>query len=151
MQYVIVKLYCVHQNPSRNLPETGASISRARLGLPKLRFSRQRLIAPRSPQNSAFCRRESSMDVSNHPAARSGSDGARTAWISPTTRIASDIEPIDKIARDVGFGDKEQMRRAFLRLYGLPPHALRRATALRTRSATEVSRSSPECELRDFG
>jgi transcriptional regulator GlxA family with amidase domain len=45
-------------------------------------------------------------------------------------RVQEGIEPIEMIARNVGFGDKERMRRAFLRLYGLPPRALRRATAV---------------------
>jgi AraC-like DNA-binding protein len=35
-------------------------------------------------------------------------------------------EPIEMIARNVGFGDKDRMRRAFLRIYGQPPRALRR-------------------------
>ena len=30
------------------------------------------------------------------------------------------------IARNVGLGDKDRMRRAFLRIYGQPPRALRR-------------------------
>ena len=34
--------------------------------------------------------------------------------------------PIDKIARDTGFGDTERMRRAFTRAFGQPPQALRR-------------------------
>ena len=36
------------------------------------------------------------------------------------------------IARSVGFGDKERMRRAFLRIYGQPPRALRRASTSRS-------------------
>jgi transcriptional regulator GlxA family with amidase domain len=34
---------------------------------------------------------------------------------------------IDVIARDTGFGDRERMRRAFLRAFGQPPQAMRRA------------------------
>ncbi|MBC7769388.1 MAG: helix-turn-helix domain-containing protein, partial [Phycisphaerales bacterium] len=33
---------------------------------------------------------------------------------------------IQEIARRTGFGDPERMRRAFIRLYGAPPAALRR-------------------------
>jgi transcriptional regulator GlxA family with amidase domain len=36
-------------------------------------------------------------------------------------------EPIDILATRVGFGDPERMRRAFLRAFGQPPQALRRA------------------------
>lgn len=35
--------------------------------------------------------------------------------------------PIDRVAEAAGFGDPERMRRAFLRAFGLPPQALRRA------------------------
>jgi len=42
-------------------------------------------------------------------------------------RIEAGDEPIDRIARDVGFGDAERMRRASLRAFGQPPQALRRA------------------------
>ena len=34
--------------------------------------------------------------------------------------------PIDAVARDTGFADRERMRRAFLRAFGQPPQALRR-------------------------
>jgi transcriptional regulator GlxA family with amidase domain len=42
-------------------------------------------------------------------------------------RIEAGLEPIDRVAADVGFGDAERMRRAFLRAFGQPPQALRRA------------------------
>jgi transcriptional regulator GlxA family with amidase domain len=39
--------------------------------------------------------------------------------------------PIDVVARETGFADRERMRRAFLRAFGQPPQAIRRnATAL---------------------
>lgn len=41
-------------------------------------------------------------------------------------RIEGGSEPIEAIARAVGFGDPERMRRAFLRLYGHPPQGIRR-------------------------
>lgn len=42
-------------------------------------------------------------------------------------RVEGGAESIDRIADRVGFGDPERMRRAFLRAYGQPPQALRRA------------------------
>jgi transcriptional regulator GlxA family with amidase domain len=42
-------------------------------------------------------------------------------------RIEAGGDPIDRIAALVGFGDPERMRRAFLRAFGQPPQALRRA------------------------
>jgi transcriptional regulator GlxA family with amidase domain len=43
------------------------------------------------------------------------------------TRVETTREPIDRVAEAVGFGDAERMRRAFLRAFGQPPQALRRA------------------------
>jgi transcriptional regulator GlxA family with amidase domain len=34
---------------------------------------------------------------------------------------------IDVVAREVGFDDPERMRRAFIRAYGVPPQAVKRA------------------------
>lgn len=42
-------------------------------------------------------------------------------------RVESDEMPIEAIAEDVGFRDPERMRRAFIRAFGQPPQALRRA------------------------
>lgn len=44
--------------------------------------------------------------------------------------VESTSEPIEEIALRVGFADPERMRRAFLRLFGHPPQALRRASRL---------------------
>ena len=41
-------------------------------------------------------------------------------------RVEEGTEPVEAIAEAVGFRDPERMRRAFLRLYGEPPQALRR-------------------------
>lgn len=43
------------------------------------------------------------------------------------TAVESSHAPIDHVAEAVGFGDPERMRRAFLRAFGQPPQALRRA------------------------
>jgi transcriptional regulator GlxA family with amidase domain len=42
-------------------------------------------------------------------------------------RVEASSDPIDRVASVVGFGDPERMRRAFLRAFGQPPQALRRA------------------------
>ncbi|WP_042878192.1 GlxA family transcriptional regulator [Cupriavidus necator] len=41
--------------------------------------------------------------------------------------LESGRHPVDVIARETGFGDRERMRRAFLRAYGQPPQMIRRA------------------------
>ncbi|MDZ4372082.1 MAG: GlxA family transcriptional regulator [Phenylobacterium sp.] len=43
------------------------------------------------------------------------------------TAVETGVEPIDLVAAGAGFGDPERMRRAFLRAFGQPPQALRRA------------------------
>jgi transcriptional regulator GlxA family with amidase domain len=48
-------------------------------------------------------------------------------------RVESGSEPIDRVAARTGFGDPERMRRAYIRAFGQPPQALRRAA--RTNSA----------------
>lgn len=45
---------------------------------------------------------------------------------SARERVEHSADPIDVIAQDVGFGDPERMRRAFVRAFGQPPQALRR-------------------------
>ena len=42
-------------------------------------------------------------------------------------RIETTAEPVEHIAEAVGFGDAENMRRAFIRIYGQPPQSIRRA------------------------
>ena len=47
--------------------------------------------------------------------------------------VEAGAQPIDQIARDNGFDDPDRMRRAFIRLFGEPPQAIRRRTAARRR------------------
>jgi transcriptional regulator GlxA family with amidase domain len=42
--------------------------------------------------------------------------------------LESGRHSMETIARDVGFGDPDRMRRAFLRVFGQPPQVIRRAT-----------------------
>ena len=42
-------------------------------------------------------------------------------------RLQSGSEPVEQIAKAVGFTDPERMRRAFVKLHGHPPQAIRRA------------------------
>ena len=45
-------------------------------------------------------------------------------------RIEGGSDPIEAIARDVGFADPERMRRTFLRRFGLSPQNVRRLARL---------------------
>ena len=51
-------------------------------------------------------------------------------------RVEDGREPIELIARDVGFGDAERMRRSFLRLFGQSPQAVRRIARAYPRQST---------------
>jgi transcriptional regulator GlxA family with amidase domain len=51
--------------------------------------------------------------------------------------------PIDVVARETGFADRDRMRRAFLRAFGQPPQVIRRASlAARTDDAGVVAGSA---------
>ena len=50
-------------------------------------------------------------------------------------RIENGLEPIELVAACTGFGDPERMRRAFIRAFGQPPQALRRAAKANSSSA----------------
>lgn len=41
--------------------------------------------------------------------------------------VEADVAPLDAVAQKSGFGDPERMRRAFIRVFGQSPQALRRA------------------------
>jgi transcriptional regulator GlxA family with amidase domain len=42
-------------------------------------------------------------------------------------RIEASLDAIEIIAAEIGFGDPERMRRAFIRAFGQPPQSLRRS------------------------
>jgi transcriptional regulator GlxA family with amidase domain len=52
--------------------------------------------------------------------------------------------PIDVVARQTGFSDRDQMRRAFLRAFGQPPQVLRRNARLATIDYASSSKQSDE-------
>ena len=43
--------------------------------------------------------------------------------------LESGRHPVDTVARDTGFGDRNRMRRAFLRAFGQSPQMIRRTAA----------------------
>jgi transcriptional regulator GlxA family with amidase domain len=50
--------------------------------------------------------------------------------------------PIETIARQTGFADRERMRRAFVRVFGLPPQAMRRQVRRDAQLARDVPSGS---------
>jgi transcriptional regulator GlxA family with amidase domain len=68
-------------------------------------------------------------------------------------RIEGSSEPIENIAASTGFRDPERMRRAFIRAFGQPPQALRRAVktsfALKSRQRQDRSHSRSQVGAAD--
>jgi AraC-like DNA-binding protein len=58
-------------------------------------------------------------------------------------RIETSAEPVERIAEAVGFGDAENMRRAFIRIYGQPPQSIRRAIRSQQRVIRAVAPRRP--------
>jgi transcriptional regulator GlxA family with amidase domain len=54
--------------------------------------------------------------------------------------------PLEIIARQTGFADRERMRRAFVRVFGQPPQAMRR----QVRRSRQLGRDLPSGSLRTF-
>ncbi|HEY3797794.1 MAG TPA: GlxA family transcriptional regulator [Caulobacteraceae bacterium] len=94
-------------------------------------WARERLAEPLSVEQLAA---RAGMSPRNFARAFAGETGVTPAKAverlrveAARERIEAGPEPIDRIAAAVGFGDAERMRRAFLRAFGQPPQALRRA------------------------
>ena len=58
--------------------------------------------------------------------------------------------PIDIVARETGFSDRERMRRAFLRAFGQPPQAIRRAARVGSAPAFLLPRRLPMKHLAEL-
>jgi transcriptional regulator GlxA family with amidase domain len=97
-----------------------------------LQFAREHLHEPLSVERLAEAARISARQFARLFVKETGNTPARAVERLRAElalpRVQEGIEPIEMIARNVGFGDKERMRKAFLRLYGQPPSALRRAS-----------------------
>jgi transcriptional regulator GlxA family with amidase domain len=60
--------------------------------------------------------------------------------------LADSRHPLETIARQTGFADRERMRRAFVRVFGQPPQAMRR----QVRRSRQLGRDLPSGSLRTF-
>jgi transcriptional regulator GlxA family with amidase domain len=99
-----------------------------------LRFAREHLHEPLPVERMADAARISARQFARLFLKETGDTPARAverlrAEVA-LPRVEVGTEPIEMIARNVGFGDKERMRRAFLRIYGQPPRTLRRMSAV---------------------
>jgi transcriptional regulator GlxA family with amidase domain len=91
---------------------------------PLLGWARERLGEPLTIERLAHRAGMSPRNFARRFAEESGVTPARAM---ERLRVESSASPIEVIAAATGFGDPERMRRAFLRAFGQPPQALRRA------------------------
>jgi transcriptional regulator GlxA family with amidase domain len=98
---------------------------------PLLAWARERLAEPLTVERLAA---EAAMSPRNFARAFAAETGLTPAKAVERLRVEAarpaveaGIEPIDRLAERAGFGDAERMRRAFVRAFGQPPQALRRA------------------------
>jgi transcriptional regulator GlxA family with amidase domain len=98
---------------------------------PLMSWARQRLAEPLSVERLAGQAAMSPRHFARAFAAEAGVTPAkaveRLRVEAARERIEASAEPIDRVATASGFGDAERMRRAFIRAFGQPPQALRRA------------------------
>ena len=98
---------------------------------PLLGWARERLGEPMSVERLAERAAMSPRNFARRFAAETGVTPARAVERlrveAARERVEGSWLPIDAIAGETGFGDPERMRRAFLRAFGQPPQALRRA------------------------
>lgn len=98
---------------------------------PLLAWARERLIEPLSVEQLAERAAMSPRNFARRFTEETGLTPARAVERlrveAARERVEAGQEPIDRIAQSAGFGDQERMRRAFVRAFGQPPQALRRA------------------------
>lgn len=98
---------------------------------PLLSWMRQRLNEPLSVERLAAQAAMSPRHFARAFAAETGLTPARSVERlrveAARERVEAGAEPIEAVAQAAGFGDPERMRRAFVRAFGQPPQALRRA------------------------
>ena len=107
------------------------------MGGPRARFAelldwmRERLAEPLGVERLAERAAMSPRNFARAFAAETGVTPAkaveRLRLEAARVRVETGREPIDRVAESSGFRDPERMRRAFLRAFGQPPQALRRA------------------------
>lgn len=98
---------------------------------PLLGWARERLDQPLDVETLAEQAAMSPRNFTRRFTAETGLSPARAVERlrveAARVEVEAGVEPIDRIAERAGFGDQERMRRAFVRAFGQPPQALRRA------------------------
>jgi transcriptional regulator GlxA family with amidase domain len=104
-----------------------------------LSYAKRHLTKPLSVDELAGAARLSTRQFSRSFRAETGQSPARAVEVLRVEAARSMIEggnhSIDVVARETGFADPERMRRAFLRAFGQPPQAIKRAARERSMHA----------------
>ncbi|MGA0599752.1 GlxA family transcriptional regulator [Caulobacter sp. KR2-114] len=99
---------------------------------PVLEWAREHLTHPLTVEQLADVAAMSARNFARAFAAETGVTPAkaveRLRLDAARARLDAGEAQVDQIARQVGFGDPDRMRRAFLRAFGQPPQAFRRAS-----------------------
>jgi len=66
-------------------------------------------------------------------------------------RLKTTTESVERISGSVGFGDAQNMRRAFVRIYGSPPQSIRRSSDTKCGSDSEGRCLATPVKLRGVG
>jgi len=116
------------QSQFSELPEVGGT--QGRFG-PLLDWARERLAEPlpveRLAERAAMSPRHFARAFRAEVGVTPAKAVERLRLEAARLRVEGGRQPIDQVAEAAGFGDAERMRRAFLRAFGQPPQALRRA------------------------
>lgn len=116
------------QSQFSSLSQMEPSSDRIRLALA---FAREHLPEPLDVQRLAEAAHLSPRQFSRAFRRETGETPARAVERlrveAALVRLQDESEPVEQIARSVGFTDPERMRRAFVKLHGVPPQAIRRA------------------------
>ncbi|MFT8814067.1 GlxA family transcriptional regulator [Acetobacter fabarum] len=95
-----------------------------------LAFAREHLVEPLPIERLAEAARLSVRQFGRAFRSQTGETPARAVERlrveAACVRLQSGSEPIEQIAKSVGFSDPERMRRAFVKLHGHPPQTIRR-------------------------
>lgn len=96
-----------------------------------LTYARQHLKSELSVETLAYVANLSPRQFSRVFAAETGKSPAKAIESlrveSARVMMESGLHSIDVVATEIGFGDRERMRRAFIRAYGKPPQVFQRA------------------------
>jgi transcriptional regulator GlxA family with amidase domain len=126
--HFVVCMNAKDPTPSQELHSRDAKSDRAQIALA---FARQNLREPLTVELLADAARLSPRQFSRVFRAETGLSQAKAIENLRIEAARFMLEqgrlPIEKIARETGFGDRERMRRGFLRTFGATPQALRNA------------------------